>query len=184
MKLTPTDVERLNIDIPAIWDMVLQFRQNPQVQEKFARPSTHDSLLFACTEVAEAIDAKLRENAEYSRNNVKSLEVESELADHAIMLITAHSDLPFVKGVLEYVISNMTSGNTNDIYAGYSRMNLLDALYMRSANILRDFHAGSLYAWKINCIYQMVWICGTYPNFHQTVKNRLDRLYNKHVSNS
>lgn len=179
-KLTPTDVERLSIDVPDIWNMVLSFRENPEVKKKFARPNTLDSLLFACTEVAEAIDAHLRENEGYSRNNVKSLHVEEELADHVIMLITAHSDPAFVVASLDYVMSNIIQ-KQNDTYGALSRMNLLSVLFMRMADILKDFHSNALYAWKINCVYQIVWICATYPDFYDTVKSRLDRLYTKHV---
>lgn len=183
MKLTPTDVERLHIDVVGLWEIVSKFRNDEQVQKSFARPNTHDSLLFACTEIAEAIDAKLRENPDYSRNHEKSLEVERELADHALMLITAHDDISFVRSSLDHIISNMVQNHGDDLYAPFGRMNLLDSLFMRSAQILRDFHAGALYAWKIGCIRQLIWICGSYPNFYTTVEHRIERLYNKHVAN-
>lgn len=184
MKLTPTDAERLRIDVMGLWEMVLRFRQDEKVQRSFARPNTHDSLLFACTEIAEAIDAQLRENPEYSRNHEKSLEVENELSDHAIMLITAHDDIAFVRSSIDHIITNMITNHGDDLYAPFGRMNLLDSLFMRCASILRDFHSGSLYAWKISCVRQLIWICGTYPNFYTTVENRIGRLYNKHAGNT
>ena len=182
MKLTPTDIEQMKVDVPALWNAVLAFRADPQVQQKFACPSTHDSLRFACTEIAEAIDAELRQNALYSRNHEKALEVERELADHVLMLITAHADMDFLHNSLTYVLSYLAHGNELDLYGQYSRPYLLDGLYMRSAQILRDFHAGSVYAWKTGCLVQVIWICACYPHFYAAVQDRIGRLYDKHIA--
>jgi hypothetical protein len=52
-------------------------------------PNRLDALRFAVTEAAEAMDAWLRLNNNYARNHDKSLSVEDELADCAMMLLTA-----------------------------------------------------------------------------------------------
>ena len=52
-------------------------------------PNCLDALRFAVTEAAEAMDAWLRLNGGYARNHDKSLSVEDELADCAMMLLTA-----------------------------------------------------------------------------------------------
>ena len=52
-------------------------------------PNRLDALRFAVTEAAEAMDAWLRLNGGYARNHDKSLSVEDELADCAMMLLTA-----------------------------------------------------------------------------------------------
>ena len=55
----------------------------------FPTPNQADSLAFAFTEVAEAVDATLRQNPLYKRNNTKEHSVERELAQCAMMLLTA-----------------------------------------------------------------------------------------------
>lgn len=55
-------------------------------------PTTEDALLFAFTELGEAIDAHLRTNGDYARNRDKSLDVLDELSDAALMIITALED--------------------------------------------------------------------------------------------
>lgn len=52
-------------------------------------PGRMDALRFAFCESAEAMDAWLRGQPQYSRNRVKELDVLDELADTAIMLVTA-----------------------------------------------------------------------------------------------
>ncbi len=52
-------------------------------------PNRLDALRFAVTEAAEAMDAWLRLNGGYARNHDKNLSVEDELADCAMMLLTA-----------------------------------------------------------------------------------------------
>jgi hypothetical protein len=52
-------------------------------------PGRMDALRFAFCESAEAMDAWLRGQPQYSRNRLKELDVLDELADTAIMLVTA-----------------------------------------------------------------------------------------------
>lgn len=55
---------------------------------KWSTPTLQDSCLFLCTEIAEAIDAKLRES-DYARNNDKDIDFVGECADVLIMAFTA-----------------------------------------------------------------------------------------------
>ena len=70
-------------------EMVWQFRD--AVEHNFPTPNRSDSLAFAFTEVAEAIDAQLRQNSSYQRRSEKSHSVEQELTQCAMMLLTAVS---------------------------------------------------------------------------------------------
>jgi len=52
-------------------------------------PDMWTSLRFAVTEAAEALDAELRTDARWARNNDKNLDVIDELADCTLMLLTS-----------------------------------------------------------------------------------------------
>lgn len=67
--------------------IVWQYRA--ELEAYWPTPTTEDALLFAFTELGEAIDAHLRSKAEYARNRDKDLSVLDELADCALMLLTA-----------------------------------------------------------------------------------------------
>lgn len=60
-----------------------------ELEPYWPTPNTQDALLFALTELGEAVDADLRTNGDYARNRDKSLSVLDELADCAMMLLTA-----------------------------------------------------------------------------------------------
>lgn len=61
-------------------------------------PPPDDALRFAHTEAGEAMDAYLRLNGGYARNRDRDLSVEAELADCAMMLLTAAPRLPLSPG--------------------------------------------------------------------------------------
>lgn len=67
--------------------IVWAYRQ--QLEDVWPTPTTEDALLFAFTELGEAIDAHLRSKDVYARNRDKDLSVLDELADCAMMLLTA-----------------------------------------------------------------------------------------------
>ena len=67
--------------------IVWQYRR--ELEAVWPTPDRLDSLRFATTEAAEALDAWLRMNGTYARNRAKDLSVLDELADCALMLITA-----------------------------------------------------------------------------------------------
>lgn len=60
-----------------------------ELGNRWPTPSTQDSLRFAVTEAAEALDALLRRNPIYARNSDREMSVNAELADCAMMLLTA-----------------------------------------------------------------------------------------------
>jgi len=68
-------------------EMVWRYRA--ELEETWPTPTVLDSLRFAVCEACEAMDAKLRENALYSRNNEKNLSTVDELADCIMMVMTA-----------------------------------------------------------------------------------------------
>jgi hypothetical protein len=59
------------------------------VEDNFPTPTTLDALRFAVTECGEALDAYLRTKGGYSRNHEKLPDIYGELADCALMLMTA-----------------------------------------------------------------------------------------------
>lgn len=75
------------IDLQTLHTAVWEFRA--EMYNDFPTPGRDDSLAFAFTESAEAVDAQLRQNPRYKRNNEKAHTVEQELTQCAIMLLTA-----------------------------------------------------------------------------------------------
>ena len=74
-------------DMHLLHKMVWDFRR--EVEDYFPTPGREDSVAFAFTEAAEALDAVLREDPRYKRNNHKEHCVERELTQCAMMLLTA-----------------------------------------------------------------------------------------------
>jgi hypothetical protein len=69
-------------------DMVWEVRE--YLGDNWPTPNTEDSLAYAVTEVGEAIDADLRSRRpDDKRNNNRNVSVEHELAQAAMMLLTA-----------------------------------------------------------------------------------------------
>ncbi len=60
-----------------------------RLADKWPTPATADALRFAFCEASEALDAWLRLQPQYVRNNARDLSVTDELADCAMMLLTA-----------------------------------------------------------------------------------------------
>lgn len=75
------------VNIAKIHDMVWEFRA--LYGGLWPTPDRVDALRFALCESAEAMDAWLRQQARFNRNRPKNLDVLDELADTAIMLLTA-----------------------------------------------------------------------------------------------
>lgn len=74
--------------------LVWAFRK--EIEPYWATPDPLNSLRYACTECAEAMDAWLRaERPSDSRNNERQNDVLDELADCAIMLLTAVQKFEF-----------------------------------------------------------------------------------------
>ena len=77
----------MNATIQELHKLVWEFRR--EMQDYFPTPNQADSIKFAFTEVGEALDAELRQNPLYKRNNEKAHSVERELTQCAMMLLTA-----------------------------------------------------------------------------------------------
>lgn len=75
------------VDIGKVHAMVWAFRAS--YGGAWPTPDRMDSLRFALCESAEAMDAWLRGQPRFNRNRAKELSVLDELADTAIMLLTA-----------------------------------------------------------------------------------------------
>lgn len=67
----------------------LVWKYRTELEPYWKTPTVEDALLFAGTELGEAIDAHLRSNADYARNRDKDLSILDELADMCLMLLTA-----------------------------------------------------------------------------------------------
>lgn len=76
-------------DLRTLHTAVWQFRN--EMADDFPTPGRNDSLAFALTEAAEAVDAELRLNPLYKRNALKEHSIEQELTQCVIMLLTAIS---------------------------------------------------------------------------------------------
>jgi hypothetical protein len=74
-------------NLRALWAAVWAFRA--EMEDYFPTPGRDDSLAFAFTESAEAVDAQLRQNPRYKRNNDKAHSIERELTQCAMMLLTS-----------------------------------------------------------------------------------------------
>ncbi len=70
-------------------ELVWQTRR--ELKDSWPTPSREHALLFAFTEAGEAVDAYLRQFGHYARNNERDMSVAAELADCAMMLLTAMS---------------------------------------------------------------------------------------------
>jgi NTP pyrophosphatase (non-canonical NTP hydrolase) len=78
------------VDMAALHEKVWDFRR--AVQHKWPTPEPVDALRFAITEVGEVMDAYLRQNDKWVRNNDRDIDIDAELGDLAVMLLTAVSD--------------------------------------------------------------------------------------------
>lgn len=71
-----------------LWSRVEEFRHMMR-RTAWVHPDPDDCLRFAVTEVAEALDAWLRVKGGFARNRTGDKDVHAELADCAIMLLSA-----------------------------------------------------------------------------------------------
>lgn len=80
------DVESLAM-LKRIHNDIWSFRS--EMSSYWPAPSSIDSLRFAFTEAGEVMDAFLRTNPDYVRNNYRNVAMQDEIADCVIMLVTA-----------------------------------------------------------------------------------------------
>jgi hypothetical protein len=77
-------------EIIATHRLVWEYRN--MLEAHWPTPGRIDALRFAFTEAGEAMDADLRSNPVYARNNDRNMSVPDELGDCAMMLCTALGD--------------------------------------------------------------------------------------------
>jgi len=71
---------------------VIDWRE--EYQGVYPWPNTKDSIAFALCETAEAVDAILRNNPDYKRNNDKDHDVLNELGDAMFMIMSVMDYIP------------------------------------------------------------------------------------------
>ena len=158
--------------------LVWSFRK--EIEPFWATPDPLNSLRYAFTEAAEAMDAWLRQNRPNdSRNNERQNDVLDELADCAIMLLTAVNP-DFIPEKIRY---------ENYFYNAISPERYrLEALSHKICNSLlsarNDDDEISLiyFMWIHDAIYAAKWIFD-YPqmNLLERIKSRLARIAVKHI---
>lgn len=104
---------RIQQELITCQEIVEQYRA--ELDPIWPRPDIQDSLLFAYTELGEAVDADLRNNETYQRNREKNNDVLDELADCAIMLLTALGDSFDIAKLPEE--ATRVAAQTWDVYA-------------------------------------------------------------------
>jgi len=80
-------------NLKILYDRVMVFRAYMDANTDWKTPSVIDCLRFAVCEAAESLDAWLREKGGYARNRENGHTVHSELAQCALMLLTALGEI-------------------------------------------------------------------------------------------
>ena len=161
--------------------LVWAFRK--EIEPYWATPDPLNSLRYAFTECAEATDAWLRiERPSDSRNNERQNDVLDELADCAIMLLTA----------LNFDEIKSQSNNRYDtdfifLHAREPERHRLEVLAYQIANALVNARndsdeTSSIYlGWIHDAVMSLGWIA-SYPQMElkQRIQGRLERIAEKH----
>jgi hypothetical protein len=84
---SPEEQAAFRADLKRAHTLLWDFRV--QVQDKWPTPTKDDCLWFAITEYGEAVDAMMRANKGYGRNREKVRDYNDELADVAMMMLSA-----------------------------------------------------------------------------------------------
>ena len=144
-------------DIQTLHSLVWSYRN--RLSSLWPTPSCADSLAFAFTEIGEAVDAQLRQNPVYNRNHDKNVDVESELADCLIMLLTAlGSDTGWIASAEYYDVITTYYGKLENIALPIA-LTMADST---TRNILISIYSMNVWEWQ--------------SDIYTTVKDRLDRI--------
>lgn len=82
-------------DLTELYERNRKWRVWMDANTPFKTPDTLDCLRYAVTEIAEAMDVWLRQNNQaHARNNGRNHDLYAELADTAMMLLTALDGMP------------------------------------------------------------------------------------------
>lgn len=148
----------------AISKLVWEFRKkhNPY----WLTPTKREALMFAVTEVAEVIEAYLRvECADFARNNVRSVEMDEELADTAIMLVSAYPVTDHVTFI----------GTGVDVPLDALPYVVSLALRMCDAKDFDDYVTLAMAFVEVYAVQNKI-------DLVTIAQSRLERIYNKHVA--
>lgn len=173
--------KKLAKELEELHGIVWNFREH--MEPYWATPNPLDSLRYAFTEAADAMDAFLRlQRPDDSRNNVKNYDMLDELADCAIMLLTAVNVNHLKEVYDEYEILSIWHN------ARIPETHRLETLCKQVADA--TFHArndvdekSSIYLqWITQISFALGWIA-SYPglNLEQRVKQNLGRIALKHL---
>lgn len=143
--------------------IVWQYRA--ELEHVWPTPTPRNALRFAFTEAAEAMDAELRLEGGYARNNDKDLSVEDELADCAMMLLTmVGPDAQFADNL---------SPDRRDVH--------LDRLaYLIGLELRRDRHLSRIVSYPVQCALDII---AVWPgmNLPARITARLKRIKAKRL---
>lgn len=146
-----------------IFSLVWNFRNS--YKEYWPTPNVYDSIRFAFTEIAEVVDAELRGNETYRRNNERTQLIDDEYADCAIMIITALEDDHFIPD----------HSHSQFIYTDYVAWQL--AVAMRQYNVMGPATAKAHLKFALASIVAMY----GYSDLYDMMVVRLRRIFTKHV---
>jgi hypothetical protein len=152
----------------------LVWEYRARLEPYWPTPTVEDCLLFAFTELGEAVDAHLRSNAQYARNRDKDLSVLDELADCAMMLLTA--------------LGNEWVDNDQERDGGWEEWQYTWHFYLSELNRLLDIRAqygdndDFLFNWQWYAI-NVVERIATHPGMDlpARLRSRLDRIAAKRM---
>ena len=80
-----------------------------EIGDVWVHPGLPGSLIFANSETGEILDAVMRADGRFSRNNAKSSMIENEIADAAMMVVRAIMVVPGYKGTMRNVLSRQAA---------------------------------------------------------------------------
>lgn len=137
------------------------------MEDVWPTPDTADALRFAFCESAEAMDAHIRKTSKYARNRDKELSVRDELADCAMMLLTAMRDFDrFVPSYISDQIEGEAERLTDICYSVADAM----SSYLWGNNLIGVKYVG-----------EPLTYIAAYPeiDLHNRIAARLDRIEKK-----
>jgi NTP pyrophosphatase (non-canonical NTP hydrolase) len=158
--------------------LVWAFRQ--EIEPYWATPDPLNSLRYAFCEAAEAMDAWLRaERPSDSRNNERDNDVLDELADCAIMLLTAVNP-DFIHEEIQYDNYFYTATNP-ERHRLETLSNMISSALLAARND-EDEVSQIYYMWIHDTVYATKWIA-SYPGMElkQRIQGRLARIAFKHM---
>ena len=142
-------------------DMVWEFRK--EMKSFWPTPGFMDALRFADCEAREALDAWMRENRkEYKRNHEREADVLGELADCALMLLTALG--PYYRFRSPDISVRSSMGEI--------------CWHVARAHRIAEFY-GTDWQPDVECALEAIW---SYPgmDLKEQLQIRMDRIRRKH----